>query len=311
MPTSARWLLMVIPFALWGTAMTAMAPLIPTGGPWLVASLRLLPAGIVVLLWVRASGRSLRIDSRDLGWFGLFTLVDACLFQAVLARGLEQTGAGLGSVLIDSQPLMVALLARALFAESINPVGWLGLGLGLAGILCLGVPADLLRHWWLLAEQPAMQDLLQAGEAWMLLAALAMAFGTVLIRYASRHSDPVVTTGWHMLLGTLPLLLFSGLERGFAPPAWSGFDWTRMAFASLLGSALAYGLFFWFASRRDLTGFSSLGFLTPVFALATGGWFLGERLAPLQWFGVFLVLLSVLCVSQRRRLWEPAESQPA
>ena len=173
------------------------------------------------------------------------------------------------------------------------------------------MPADLLRHWWLLAEQPAMQDLLQAGEAWMLLAALAMAFGTVLIRYASRHSDPVVTTGWHMLLGSLPLLLFSGLERGFAPPAWNGFDWTRMAFASLLGSAVAYGLFFWFASRRDLTGFSSLGFLTPVFALATGGWFLGERLAPLQWFGVFLVLLSVLCVSQRRRLWEPAESQLA
>ena len=311
MPTSARWLLMVLPFALWGTAMTAMAPLIPTGGPWLVASLRLLPAGIAVLLWVRASGRSLRIDSRDLGWFGLFTLVDACLFQAVLVRGLEQTGAGLGSVLIDSQPLMVALLARALFAESINPVGWLGLGLGLAGVLCLGVPADLLRHWWLQAERPAMQDLLQAGEAWMLLAALAMAFGTVLIRFASRHSDPVVTTGWHMLLGSLPLLLLSCLERGFAPPAWSGFDWTRMAFASLLGSALAYGLFFWFASRRDLTGFSSLGFLTPVFALATGGWFLGERLAPLQWFGVFLVLLSVLCVSQRRRLWEPAESQAA
>ena len=237
--------------------------------------------------------------------------MDACLFQAVLVRGLEQTGAGLGSVLIDSQPLMVALLARALFAESINPVGWLGLGLGLAGVLCLGVPADLLRHWWLLAERPAMQDLLQAGEAWMLLAALAMAFGTVLIRFASRHSDPVVTTGWHMLLGSLPLLLLSCLERGFAPPAWSGFDWTRMAFASLLGSALAYGLFFWFASRRDLTGFSSLGFLTPVFALATGGWFLGERLAPLQWFGVFLVLLSVLCVSQRRRLWEPAESQAA
>ena len=52
----------------------------------------------------------------------------------------------------------------------------------------------------------------------------------------------------------------------------------RMGYATLLGSAMAYGLFFWFANRRDLTTFSSLGFLTPVFALATGGWFLGERL---------------------------------
>ncbi|MDP7327229.1 MAG: EamA family transporter, partial [Prochlorococcaceae cyanobacterium ETNP7_MAG_30] len=75
----------------------------------------------------------------------------------------------------------------------------------------------------------------------------------------------------------------------------------------LFGSALAYGLFFWFANREELTSFSSLAFLTPVFALAAGGFWLGERLQPLQWFGVGLVLLSVLVVSLRRRIWEPAE----
>ena len=44
-----RGLLMVLPFVLWGTAMTAMAPLVSTGGPILVSCLRLLPAGIVTL----------------------------------------------------------------------------------------------------------------------------------------------------------------------------------------------------------------------------------------------------------------------
>ena len=82
-----------------------------------------------------------------------------------------------------------------------------------------------------------------------------------------------------------------------------------MGFASLFGSALAYGLFFWFANRRDLTSFSSLGFLTPVFALATGGWFLGERLDWLQWVGASMVLISVVFVSQRKRLWEPQPHQ--
>lgn len=297
---------MVLPFALWGTAMTAMAPLIPSGGPWLVAALRLFPAGLAVLIWLRATGRSTGIDRRDLGWFALFTLVDAVLFQGLLALGLAGTGAGLGSVLIDSQPLLVALFARGLFAESINPIGWLGLGLGLAGILCLGVPGELLGHWWLLRDAPGLTVVLQPGEGWMLLAALAMALGTVLIRYASRHSDPVATTGWHMLIGGLPLFGCSVLERGWTLPPWHITDWMRMGFASLLGSAVAYGLFFWFANRRDLTSFSSLGFLTPVFALATGGWFLGERLDPLQWVGVGLVLASVICVSQRRRLWEQA-----
>ena len=139
----------------------------------------------------------------------------------------------------------------------------------------------------------------------MLLAALAMAVGTVLIRFACRHSDPVATTAWHMLLGGLPLLLIAAFEQESLLPSWGVVDWSRMVYASLLGSALAYGLFFWFANRRDLTSFSSLGFLTPVFALATGGWLLGERLDPLQWIGVLMVLISVICVSQRRRLWEP------
>ena len=299
------WLLMVLPFALWGTAMTAMAPLLDSGGPWIVSGLRLLPAGAALLLWVVATGRQTWIDARDLAWFLVFTLVDACLFQGLLAFGLAGTGAGLGSVLIDSQPLIVALLARLLFADSINPIGWLGLGLGLVGILCLGVPAELLSHWWLLADPPVASQMLQPGEGWMLLAALAMAAGTVLIRFASRHSDPVTVTAWHMLFGSLPLLLFWFLEPGDQTLGWSVIDWSRMLYASLFGSALAYGLFFWFAKRRDLTTFSSLGFLTPVFALATGGWLLGERLDSLQWGGVLLVLISVVFVSQRRRIWEP------
>ncbi|BEV35929.1 DMT family transporter [Synechococcus sp. M16CYN] len=296
---------MVLPFALWGTAMTAMAPLTNTNGPWLIAGLRLLPAGLALLLWILSTGRSVWIDGRDLGWFALFTLVDACLFQSLLVIGLSDTGAGLGSVLIDCQPLLVALLARGLFAESINPFGWAGLGLGLAGIFCLGVPGEFLNHWWLLADPPNIEQLLRPGEGWMLLASLSMAFGTVLIRFASRHSDPVTVTAWHMFLGSVPLLLLFGLQNKTKPIYWTLTDWGRIGFASLLGGALAYGLFFWFANHRDLTSFSSLGFLTPVFALATGGWLLGERLSSLQWIGVVLVLISVICMSQRQRLWQP------
>jgi hypothetical protein len=45
----------------------------------------------------------------------------------------------------------------------------------------------------------------------MLLASLSMATGTIVIRYVSRYCDPVMATGWHMILGGLPLFVFSGL----------------------------------------------------------------------------------------------------
>ena len=109
-----------------------------------------------------------------------------------------------------------------------------------------------------------------------------------------------------MVLGSLPLVVWHVVDGAWPIfPDWSGLEWGLMAYASLLGSALAYGLFFWFASRKELTSFSTLAFLTPVFALLSGGIWLGERLSLIQWFGVFFVLFSVFLVSQRSRLWNP------
>ena len=304
--TPLRLLAMVLPFALWGTAMAAMKPLLDGGDLLLVACLRLLPAGLVLLLVTRLLGRPLAVARADWGALLLFALVDGTLFQGLLVRGLGQTGAGLGSVLIDSQPLLVALLARATLGEAINPIGWLGLLLGLLGISCLGLPAGLLQHWWL--EGPAVLDqrALSHGELWMLGAAAAMAVGTVLCRRASRHSDPVAVTGWHMVLGGLPLALAVALgESSSFSPGWSALQWGLMGYASLLGSALAYGLFFWFASSGDLTGFTSLTFLTPVFALLSGVLVLHESLQPLQWLGAAIALISVVLINRRQSLWEP------
>lgn len=296
---------MVLPFALWGTAMAAMKPLLEQLSPLQLAWLRMLPAGLMILLAARFLGRPLGIDNRDRGWFLFFALVDGSLFQGLLAQGLQQIGAGLGSVLIDSQPLMVALLARFFLAELINPVGWMGLLLGFGGILCLGLPAGVLQHW--LLEGPPVLGLAlpQRGELLMLLAAAAMAVGTLLCRWACRHSDPLAVTGWHLLLGGLPLLAMSLVNTPRTFPQLSLSEWGLMAYASLLGSALAYGLFFWFANQGDLTGFTSLTFLTPVFALASSVFWLDENLRLLQWLGVALALSSVLLINRRRDIWQP------
>ncbi len=60
-------------------------------------------------------------------------------------------------------------------------------------------------------------------------------------------------------------LLGAGLKGGDKVAVYSPNH--AMAYAALLGSAVAYGLFFWFANHGDLTSFTSLTFLTPVFAL--------------------------------------------
>ncbi len=285
--------------------MVAMKQVLPHTSPFFVAAVRLIPAGFLVLLTAGLLQRKQPQGWSAWAWIGLFALVDGTLFQGFLAAGLERTGAGLGSVMIDSQPLAVALLAAWLYREKIGLWGWLGLFIGIAGISLIGIP----QAWWvdLLQGQVSLEGLnwlglAARGEFWMLLAALSMAVGTVMMRRVSQYVDPIVATGWHMILGGLPLLGLS-LMGGALP--WldlTGLDWLNLSYATVFGSALSYGLFFYFAAQGNLTSLSSLTFLTPVFALSFGQWILQETLTQLQVWGVGLTLISIYLVNQRQQL---------
>ena len=120
-------LLLISPFFLWGTAMVAMKGVIPHTTPLFLAGLRILPAGVLILIVAAIMGRPQPKTWKAWLWILLFALVDGALFQGFLAEGLVKTGAGLGSVMIDSQPLAVALMSCWLFQEQIGLWGWLGL----------------------------------------------------------------------------------------------------------------------------------------------------------------------------------------
>ncbi|CAL9051775.1 unnamed protein product [Musa banksii] len=289
------WALLVSPFFFWGTAMVAMKGVIPKTGPFFVSAVRLIPAGAVLIGFAAARGRKLPVGS--LAWLSifLFGVVDAACFQGFLAEGLQKTAAGLGSVIIDSQPLTVAILAAILFGESIGAIGVAGLVLGVIGLLLLEVPA--------LSFEGSNSTIWGSGEWWMLLAAQSMAIGTVMVRWVSKYSDPVMATGWHMVIGGLPLLFISVLNHD---PAMNGrlvdltsSDILALCYTSLFGCAISYGVFFYNATRGSLTRLSSLTFLTPMFASIFGYLYLGETFSPLQLVGALVTILAIYMVNYR------------
>jgi drug/metabolite transporter (DMT)-like permease len=297
--------LLIAPFFLWGTAMVAMKGTIPHTTPLFMAGVRLVPAGFLILAAAAYMGRTQPKTWTAWLWIALFGLVDGTLFQGFLAEGLQRTGAGLGSVMIDSQPLAVALMARFLFGEQVGLWGWLGLAFGVFGISLLGLPQDWivgLLHGQSTLSPDFLSQLLQNGQGLMLLAALSMAIGTVMVRYVCRHVDPIVATGWHMIIGGLPLFGLSGFWESQQWMNLQGSDWMALTYSTVFGSAIAYALFFYFASSGNLTSLSSLTFLTPVFALLFGNLFLSEVLDPIQWAGVGLTLVSIYLINQRDQL---------
>ncbi|KAG0601372.1 hypothetical protein M758_11G105400 [Ceratodon purpureus] len=310
-------LLLISPFFFWGTAMVAMKGILPKAGPMFVAATRLIPAGALLVGF--ASSRGKKLPSGSTAWIAiaLFGLIDASCFQGFLAEGLRRTSAGLGSVIIDSQPLTVAVLASLLFGETLGPVAIVGLGLGVVGLVLLEVPLEVLQsvigpgEMHQLVQSTSSSDQLaevnwsiwDSGEWWMLLAAQSMAVGTVMVRWVSKFSDPVMATGWHMILGGLPLLALSVWQRD---PALSGHiqdlsagDWGALFYTSLFGSAISYGVFFYNATRGNLTKLSSLTFLTPMFAAFFGYLILDEKLNGLQLLGASVTLLSIYLVNRK------------
>ncbi|KAL4858588.1 WAT1-related protein [Chlorella vulgaris] len=330
-------LLLVSPFFFWGTSMVAMKQLAPHTTPLLVASWRLIPAGIVLLAWAAKSGR--KTPTQPMAWVAM-TLFGL----GFLAEGLQRTSAGLGSVIIDSQPLTVALLASLLFGEKLGSAGVAGLFVGVAGLCLLELPPSVITSLPALLHPEVLQlvgssdgvadavtaaiasssssssmaagglseattaaagssdwTIWDSGEWWMLLAAQSMAVGTVMVRWVAKYCDPVVATGWHMVLGGIPLLAAAVWREGGEAPSrlalLTGGDLLLLLYISLLGSAASYGVFFYNASRGNLTALSSLTFLTPMFAAAGGYLALGETLTPLQLAGATVTLGAVALIN--------------
>ena len=138
------------------------------------------------------------------------------------------------------------------------------------------------------------------GEILMLLAAQSMAVGTILVRWVCKTIDPVVATGWHMILGGLPLLAIAAATETDLPQrleGLSGTDFALLAYITLLGGAASYGIFFVNANRGNLTKLSSLTFLTPVFACLFGNLLLQETFTTSQVAGAGITLLGILLVT--------------
>ena len=89
--TARLWLLMLLPFVLWGTAMTAMAPLLETGGGWVVAACAFAgwdcPPGLGVAQRPAFDGRSPRPRLVRRSRLSMLVCFRACLPMAWRARG--------------------------------------------------------------------------------------------------------------------------------------------------------------------------------------------------------------------------------
>jgi drug/metabolite transporter (DMT)-like permease len=170
-------------------------------------------------------------------------------------------------------------------------IGKIGLAVGLAGIAAIAWPG--------LADDVVPGYAL--GLAYVVLAATGVSVGNIGIKRLTGHVDPIMAMGFQLLVGAVPLALLSVLTEDVSSLTWSREFVLVLVVLSALGSSLALWLWFEALERVELNRANAFTFLVPIFGIAIGAAFFGERLAAIQAAGVVLVLTGIVLVQRDAR----------
>ena len=211
----------------------------------------------------------------------------------LLFWGEQHISSGLAAVLQATIPAFGLVIAHYhLPDERITPLKLCGVGLGIAGVAVIF--SDQLQ----IAGRLALW-----GSAAVVLGALAVSYANVLVKAHGRHLHPATLAAGQMLCGLAPLLLFGIVTEGNPLK----FRWTLMAVGSLLylalvGSVVAFLLYYWLLKHMDVTKTMLISLATPPVAVALGWLVLGEQLMWRTLLGGACILLGITLVLTRRNV---------
>lgn len=266
--------------AAWGTTYLVTTQTLPADRPWLAAGVRALPAGLLLLALVR------RLP-RGAWWWRSFVLgmLNIGLFFPLIFAAAYRLPGGVAATIGAVSPLLVAGLSLVVLGVVPRPRVLIA---GVAGVLGVGL--------LVLSAQASLDP---TGVALMLLATVSMALGTVLSARWGRPQgiSPLALTGWQLTWGGLVIVPLMFLVEG-TPPAPTGRNLLGFGYLVVIGTALAYVLWFRGIERLGAGVASFLTLVNPLVATIAGLIVLDQTLTVLQILGL-VVALGALVLGQR------------
>ena len=193
--------------------------------------------------------------------------------------------AGLSALIPGLQPILTSTLANRWLGERVTPLQWIGLGLGLAGVV-------LILH-----DRPMTGD---AGWGWLAsgVALVSITIGTLYQRRFCngidwRAGNVVQYVGVTVLFG-LGALAFESNEIH-----WSGEFAAALAWLAVVLSIGTIGLLYWLIRHSAATAVASLFYLVPAVTALMAFVLFGERLDSLAIAGMAACAVAVFVVNAR------------
>ncbi|WP_235608112.1 drug/metabolite exporter YedA, partial [Cronobacter sakazakii] len=238
-------------YIIWGSTYFAIAVGVKSWPPFMMAGVRFLCAGVLLLTYLLATGHKLPARRPMLNAALIGVLLLAVGNGIVTVAEHQHVPSGIAAVMVATVPLFSLIFSR-FFGIQTRKLEWLGVAIGLAGIVLLNSGGNLNGNPW--------------GALLILIGSLSWAFGSV---YGSRIELPtgMMAGAIEMLAAGLVLMAASLLtgERMTAMSDLSGF--LAVGYLALFGSVIAINAYMYLIRNVSPAVATSYAYVNPVVAV--------------------------------------------
>jgi drug/metabolite transporter (DMT)-like permease len=285
--TAQRW---AVPFALfgvyivWGSTYLAIAWMVETIPPLFGNSIRMLSAGGILYLWLRWRGeaRPTFRQWRNGALVGTILFVGG-LGQVSIAESIG-IGSGVAATAIAMTPVWAVLVAGA-FGDWPSPIAWVGLALGVVGVVILSLEGDFVSE--------------PTGFVLVALAPVLWSIGSV---WSNRLDLPAtgMRTALFMLGGGASLAI-AGVARGESLPLDASVtSWLALLYLITFGSLIAFSAYAFLLRTVSPALATSYAYVNPAVAVGLGIWLGGETVTGSIWIALPLIAVAVILIGRSR-----------
>lgn len=280
------WLILCV---IWGSTWLFIKLGLENLPPITFAGIRFVIACVILFLLIRVRGISLPDNRRDWGLLALTGVLSFSLNYGLVFWGEQHISSGLAAVLQSTLPAFGLVIAHVhLPSERMTWSKIFGVVLGFGGV------AVVFSNQLAIAGGKAL-----AGCVALVLSAFFAAYSNVLVKAHGRKLEPAILAAGQMFFGLIPLLLI-GIPLEGNP---FHFHWTPMALVAMLylavvGSVIAFLLYYWLIQNMNVTNTMLIAMVTPVVAVVLGMVVLGEDLSWRTVAGGIMIMVGVSFVTR-------------
>jgi drug/metabolite transporter (DMT)-like permease len=266
-------------YFIWGSTYLAIRFGLESFPPFLMAGLRYTVAGVILYSIMRFLGAANPTKAEWLG-AGLVGLLLPALGNGTVCFVQQSVSSGVAALSIATAPIWMAIFS-SIWGHKITPQEWLGIAIGLVGIILLNIGGTLHGDY--------------VSALLLIFAAASWSFGSVWSKHLTMPKG-FMSAACQMLTGGIMLMLVSTYTGEAWPQAISAKSWGSMLFQVVLGSLVAYSAYLYLLKTVRPLVASSNTFVNPVVAFIVGIWLANEHVTSIELMALGVILLGVLLV---------------